>query len=247
MTLPDSPQHRLLTAARAIIADAARYRLDDGRLAVNPETLAALESALTLCEALSQNPTVHILISDGAALLLDARLHLLPAQARRLAERLIALAQGQKKQTVIHFNRTDSPHGFLANFARTPFRLDGYIWPTVEHYYQAQKFVGTEHTDLIRLAASPALAAQMGRDRTRPLRPDWPDVRLAVMRQALLAKFSQHRRLREQLLATGSALLVERTRRDAYWGDGGDGSGQNRLGRLLMQVRDQLKSMNNEQ
>jgi ribA/ribD-fused uncharacterized protein len=142
---------------------------------------------------------------------------------------------------VITFNRTGGPYGFLSNFARTPLRLKETIWPSVEHYYQAQKFAGTEHEQLVRLAASPALAAHLGRDRTRPLRPDWPDVRLEVMRQALRAKFSQHRSLREQLLATGSARLVERTRRDAYWGDGGDGRGHNHLGRLLMQLRDQLR------
>jgi hypothetical protein len=240
----DSPHQGLLAAARRIIADATCYRLDDGRLAVSPETVAALETALAAYDPLPQMALAHLIIGDSDTLLLEARLQLLPAQARRLADRLIAACQGQtkKKESVIHFNRTDGPYGFLSNFARYPIRLDGHIWPTVEHYYQAQKFAGTEHADLIRLAASPALAAQMGRDRTRPLRPDWPEVRLEVMRQALLAKFSQHRRLKAQLLATGSATLVERTRRDAYWGDGGDGHGQNRLGRLLMQVRDQLRN-----
>lgn len=61
------------------------------------------------------------------------------------------------------------------------------------------------------------------------------------MREALWAKFTQHPPLREKLLATGSARLVEHTKRDAYWGDGGDGSGKNRLGILLMEIRDRLK------
>lgn len=246
MHSPDTPLYRLVTTARRIVADAARYRLDDGRLAVSPDSIAALETALAAYEALLQTASVQIVVSDGTALLLEACLRLPLAQARRLADRLIAAGQGQiapKKNglPVIHFNRVNGPYGFLSNFARSPIRLDGYIWPTVEHYYQAQKFTGTEHEHLIRLAASPALAAQLGRDRTRPLRSDWAEVRGEVMRRALLAKFSQHRRLKEQLLATVSATLVERTRQDAYWGDGGDGHGQNRLGRLLMQVRDQLR------
>ncbi|MCL4303963.1 MAG: NADAR family protein [Anaerolineae bacterium] len=244
MATPDTPLPRLLTAARQVLADAARYRLD-GQLAVSPETLTVLEIAVAAWDDLFRTASVQIIVTDGAALRLDACLHLPPTQARRLADHLIAACQGQtapkKSEAVITFNRTSGPYGFLSNFARTPLRLKETIWPTVEHYYQAQKFAGTEHEQLIRLAASPALAAHLGRDRTRPLRPDWPDVRLEVMREALRAKFSQHSRLRRQLLATGSARLVERTRRDAYWGDGGDGRGQNHLGRLLMQLRDQLR------
>ena len=61
------------------------------------------------------------------------------------------------------------------------------------------------------------------------------------MREAVLAKFSQHEDLRAVLLGTGDALLVEHTERDSYWGDGGDGSGKNRLGHILMSVRDELR------
>lgn len=245
MATSDTPWQRLLSAARQTLTDAARYRLDDGQLAVSPETVTALETALAAWDDRLRTASVQIIATDGAALRLEAYLHLPPGQVRRLADHFVAAGQGQtspkKSEAVIYFNRTGGPYGFLSNFARTPIRLDGQIWPTVEHYYQAQKFAGTEHEQLIRLAASPALAAHLGRDRTRPLRPDWPDIRLEVMREALRAKFSQRRSLREQLLATGSARLVERTRRDAYWGDGGDGHGQNHLGRLLMQLRDQLR------
>ena len=62
------------------------------------------------------------------------------------------------------------------------------------------------------------------------------------MREALLAKFSQHEELTEILLGTGNAKIVEHTSNDSYWGDGGDGSGKNVLGRLLMEVRKQLRS-----
>jgi ribA/ribD-fused uncharacterized protein len=57
------------------------------------------------------------------------------------------------------------------------------------------------------------------------------------MRTAIRAKFSQHGELRSLLLSTGSATLVEHTSNDSHWGDGGDGSGQNMLGRLLMEER----------
>ncbi len=62
------------------------------------------------------------------------------------------------------------------------------------------------------------------------------------MLDALRAKFTQHEELRELLLGTGDAGLVEHTANDSYWGDGGDGSGKNRLGVLLMQVRCEVRA-----
>lgn len=61
------------------------------------------------------------------------------------------------------------------------------------------------------------------------------------MRKAVRAKFTQHWVLLEQLLATGAAQLIEHTKNDSYWGDGGDGRGQNMLGRILMEIRSELK------
>ena len=84
------------------------------------------------------------------------------------------------------------------------------------------------------------IAARMGRDRKKKLRRDWESVKVSVMREALLAKFEQHPQLRELLLSTADAKLVEHTERDDYWGDGGNGSGRNMLGQLLMEVRRRL-------
>jgi ribA/ribD-fused uncharacterized protein len=85
-------------------------------------------------------------------------------------------------------------------------------------------------------------AARLGRDRKQKLRRDWESVKVGVMRVAVVAKFIQHEELRTLLLGTGDAKLVEHTENDSYWGDGGDGSGKNMLGRILMEVREQLRS-----
>ena len=85
------------------------------------------------------------------------------------------------------------------------------------------------------------IAKRLGRSHKQPLRKDWESVKDAVMREAVLAKFEQHEDLRAILLGTGDALLVEHTANDSYWGDGGDGSGLNRLGHILMQVRAELR------
>jgi ribA/ribD-fused uncharacterized protein len=141
----------------------------------------------------------------------------------------------------IRFYSTGEEYGCFSNFYRAPIRLLGKVWPTSEHFFQAQKFAGTEHEEEIRQARTPREAARLGRSRKYRLRPDWEAVKDNVMREALVAKFTQHAELRESLLGTGDALLVEHTENDSYWGDGGDGSGRNRLGQLLMAVRDELR------
>ena len=143
--------------------------------------------------------------------------------------------------TEIRFYSTRGEYGCFSNFSRHPIFLAGKRWPTSEHYFQAQKFAGTPHEEAVRLCRTPREAANMGRSRKLPLRPDWERVKDAVMREAVLAKFTQHADLRAILLGTGDAVLVEHTAKDSYWGDGGDGSGRNRLGHILMEVREQLR------
>jgi ribA/ribD-fused uncharacterized protein len=60
------------------------------------------------------------------------------------------------------------------------------------------------------------------RSRKRPLRKDWESVKEAVMHEAVLAKFTQHADLRDILLGTGNARIVEHTTNDGSWGNGGD-------------------------
>jgi len=141
---------------------------------------------------------------------------------------------------VIKFYEASGEYGWMSNFAPYAIKMKGRRWPTVEHYYQAQKHAGTPLEREIRKAASPKVAARMGRNRRHALRPDWESVKDSIMHQAVRAKFTQHAELRELLLATGDARIVEHTERDAYWGDGGDGSGMNMLGRILMRVREEL-------
>ena len=140
----------------------------------------------------------------------------------------------------ILFYRQNDPYGEFSNFSAHPFKLEGKVWPTSEHYFQAQKFAGTEHEETVRNAKTPAMAAKLGRSRSLPLRADWEAVKDDIMRAALRAKFEQHPKLKSLLLSTGDAELIEHTRNDRHWADGGDGTGKNRLGILLMERRAQL-------
>jgi len=144
-------------------------------------------------------------------------------------------------QTILFYRQND-PHGEFSNFSAHPFKLKGKVWPTSEHYFQAQKFAGTEHEETVRNAKTPSMAAKLGRSRSLPLRADWEGVKDDVMRAALRTKFEQHPKLKSLLLSTGDAELIEHTRNDSYWADGGDGTGKNRLGQLLMDLRKQLRA-----
>jgi hypothetical protein len=145
-------------------------------------------------------------------------------------------------RTVINFYTTTGEHGCFSNFSKHRVFLAGKYWPTSEHYFQAQKFHGTEHEEAVRLCKTARAAADMGRSRKLPLRRDWESVKDQIMLDVVRAKFSQHEDLKAILLGTGDALLVEHTVNDNYWGDGDDGSGQNMLGRILMQVREELRT-----
>ena len=144
------------------------------------------------------------------------------------------------KKTIL-FDRKSKDFGCFSNFSPFPINIRGKVWPTVEHYFQSRKFYDAGYQELIQLAPSPKMAKKMGNDRSRPIRPDWDETKEDFMWEALYAKFTQHEDLKKKLLSTGDAILCEHAPHDAYWGDCGDGSGKNRLGELMMQIRDEIK------
>jgi ribA/ribD-fused uncharacterized protein len=144
----------------------------------------------------------------------------------------------------IYFYKVSDPYGCFSNFSPHPIQVEGSYWQTVEHYYQAQKFVGSENERLIaviRQTQTPMEAATLGRDRTRKLRPDWEQVKRQVMWQGVLTKFLTHTDIQAILLDTGDELIVEDSPTDYYWGCGQDKTGQNQLGEILMNVRQEVR------
>ena len=141
----------------------------------------------------------------------------------------------------INFYSVSDKFGEFSNFAQYPIKLKGKTWATSEHYFQAQKFKDNAYQTKIRKATNPMQAAQLGRSRKVKLRPDWEKIKDSVMYDAVKAKFTQHKELKELLLSTENAKLIEHTENDSYWGDGGNGKGKNKLGKILMKVREELK------
>ena len=101
------------------------------------------------------------------------------------------------------------------------------------------KFHNSKYEEIIRQSETPILAKLRTQDliKLQPLQ-NWNDKKEDIMLRGLEAKFSQHPDLTEILVSTRNKTLIERTDLDDYWGDGKDGKGQNRLGFLLMKIRE---------
>lgn len=132
-------------------------------------------------------------------------------------------------------------HRFLSNFWPAVVHLDGTYYPSVEHAYQAAKFVEPARRTAIRNALTPGEAKKLARMWVTTT-PDWDTKRVVVMDDLLRQKF-KHANLRKLLLATGTQELQEgNTWNDRYWGvDLRTGTGENTLGKLLMKIREEAR------
>ena len=149
-----------------------------------------------------------------------------------------------KSDTHIDFyNREDPFYEFTNFFPCTTLSIDGKQWRTTEHYFQSQKLIGTPCVEYVRGMNSPRETFEYARRSSTQkwIRPDWALVKERIMLKALEAKFSQNNGLAQLLIRTGDMQLFEHTRNDKFWGDGGDRKGQNKLGKLLSQVRFDLQ------
>lgn len=142
-------------------------------------------------------------------------------------------------------NRFFGPYWFLSNFYPAPFVEDGIRYATNEHFFNAMKTEDLEQRQRIAAAETPDEAKRRGRRCT--LRPNWDSaIRYEVMRVGLELKF-RDLTLRARLLDTGDAQLIEgNTWHDTHWGvcvcGRHQGQGDNHLGRLLMERREQLRA-----
>jgi ribA/ribD-fused uncharacterized protein len=128
-------------------------------------------------------------------------------------------------------------HAFLSNFYPCSIAYDNWMYPSVEHAYQAAKTFDTNQRERIRVAGTPGRAKQLGRKVT--MRAEWNTVKLETMRMLLERKFAFNP-LRRMLKDTGTRELIEvNWWGDTYWGKC-KGVGENNLGKLLMEIRESL-------
>ena len=144
---------------------------------------------------------------------------------------------------MIKFYKIADAHGYMSNFYKSNFFLYDKTWVTVEHAFQAQKTVDPVQYEEIHSAKTARLARDLGQKVT--LIPNWEDVKVQVMYECVLQKFSQNQKIKELLLSTGSEELVEDSPVDWCWGCGADGKGKNELGKILVRVREELSKVKN--
>ena len=139
----------------------------------------------------------------------------------------------------IKFYRTKETHGYMSNYYKARFFVYGRWWNNVEAPYQAQKTSVQSEQDAIWAATKANDARLLGQKVS--IRPDWDQVKRNVMKGCVLAKFLQHSDLRQKLMETDDQELIEDSPVDSFWGCGADGKGRNELGKVLMEVRSELK------
>lgn len=133
----------------------------------------------------------------------------------------------------------------LASFSRHEIELDDLCWPSVEHYVQGMQLAKAERRQEVAAAPHPEAAMQLARKLTRwrpgARRADWDRLKLVYMTRGTYTKARAYAPVREALLETGERAIVETSQYDYFWGCGRDTRGDNHFGRVLMDVRSQLR------
>lgn len=145
------------------------------------------------------------------------------------------------------YGHTNGKYACFSNFYPSKIVIDNKEYKTVEHYFQSKKFEGTSDEEVVRNAETAKEAKMLGRQKRRPLRTDWYQVKDNIMYEGVLTKFLQNQDLRKVLKETDDLIICEHTRNDKYWGDGNDPEwtpesmfGKNKLGITLMKVRENI-------
>lgn len=131
------------------------------------------------------------------------------------------------------------------NFTAFEIEYDGHTWATSEHAYQAAKYKGFDEDAYheVRNAKSSYDAFLIGRKYMDKANPDWNVQKFPVMREIIWAKVNQHPYVKEKLLETGDREIIEDSWVDSIWGWGPNKDGQNHLGKIWMEIREELKKI----
>lgn len=147
----------------------------------------------------------------------------------------------ETKDTVYFFSHAYDP---LNNWSAHIVEIWGNKFPTVEHAFHYRKFSDTypEIAAKVLNASSPWAAMQAARKYKNEVRPDWHEVKIGIMTEINRAKFIQNEDALECLLKTGNKKIVENSPWNSFWGCGENGKGKNMMGKILMQIREELRT-----
>lgn len=130
----------------------------------------------------------------------------------------------------------------FSNFSSFQVEWRGKLWPTSEHAYQAARYFETkpEYYATIQTLKSAHEAYDFMRNNRTEERSDWYNEKRDIMKEIVRNKLQQHAYVREKLLETGDAVIVEDSPVDSYWGWGSDRQGRNELGKIWMELRQEI-------
>lgn len=129
----------------------------------------------------------------------------------------------------------------FSNFSAFSVEWKGVLWMTVEHAYQAAKFDDQSIIQAIREAHSPYDAKRIAHEHEDKMDKSFFQKKVAIMKSLVEAKVDQHIYVRESLVNTGDREIIEDSPEDTFWGWGQDKSGQNMLGKIWVEIREELK------
>ncbi|KZT28141.1 DUF1768-domain-containing protein, partial [Neolentinus lepideus HHB14362 ss-1] len=141
----------------------------------------------------------------------------------------------------IGFYSRKQPYFEFSNFSDHPVRYNGKDYATSEHLFQSLKFLDYADSEHIRLQPSPGAAMREAHKLSHKVRRGWFQENINLRTEVLMLKFTQHQDLKDILLSTGAAILVEDSPTDSFWGIGANGRGRNELGKALERLRVVLK------
>jgi ribA/ribD-fused uncharacterized protein len=130
----------------------------------------------------------------------------------------------------------------FSNLAPYPIELKGRVWQSSEHYYQYKKFekADPDYAQKILEAETPKEVKKLSMQNDKRS-PEWDNEKVAILKTAVIKKFTSYSNLRDLLLSTGDEELIEANPDDYFWGEGADGTGKNMMGKMLMEIRALLK------
>lgn len=130
----------------------------------------------------------------------------------------------------------------FSNFSSFAIEWKNKLYMTSEHAYHSEKFEDINLKEQIRNARSAHDALKLAQSNKGKYRADWDTIKLKVMKEILRAKVEQHPYVKKKLTESGDKELIEDSWRDSYWGWGHNKDGENHLGKLWMEVREEFKN-----
>jgi len=147
------------------------------------------------------------------------------------------------KDSILFCGQDKREYPWMSNFFMCKIKDEqGRVWRSSEHLYQGMKFIEPVYQEAVRMVLTPKESKIIANNYLRDnIRPDWHDIKIDIMRDVVMRKFTQNESLRDKLLKTGDKVLIEHRASDDFWGSGPDMKGKNWLGVILMETREELK------